>query len=866
MEQPRQMDAHERSAIAVREFRKMLPTLTAFVRAVTGKKTMRVEMGAQSGTDGKKVVIRPPMALANSPVHDRSLCNLRDGNQLLCPACARLEEVYVVIYHEVSHNVAGSMDKFTDRELAPVLIESARKHGSPQFLEFMQNRADAQNMQGLFDVYEYSDEITNFLLGFIRAIDDFRIDLAASLARPGVEMMRWNQTEIILDKGLENSDGSLSRWADAPVEAQIPIALMVGKQGHEIEGRFDERIPELFKVPVFGKLLTEPVPDTLAVLRISVAFLGELNKLGLYDLPLPPPEPMSMPIPGDADPEPGDAGEQSESEDESEDSTPGASDMENDSDGKGNSNSGDSKETEESGDSDSAEDTSQQGEKENQNAGSGRGTGNSGIHSADSDDDQRSSDDIPDGDSSQDDESAPEIEAPGQSGSGEDNDGSDPESDPTDGDGNSGSDAEASTKSGADNEVGENSDSNGESEPSPDAGDKDQNGESSDGSRSTDNLELDADRDSDSESREPDDSHGSDPYQGDEGGIAAEIVGTTDQAPDFSDVGHSTAEEIKAAMEQASGHLEAEAVIGGARGEDAMDRWGTDTMETAVAKALVFDDGNTTVTGLNVYTHGKRSAGWSGTEENAKKFYPIPLKDLSPSILHARRVFSDSKLDKNVRGLKKGKLATAKLGARAWNPQDERLFQRKIRAEGIDDELIIAMDLSGSTHPRWNPIIKRTAFAMADVMHSVGVKFSIFGHTTDAAWSTYNFRQHMYQVKTAQEPWGPVQKKLLAQLPGMEGSLDGHNLEFYRKHLMRSQARRKTLVYYTDGQIPETNTQEEAIIITRELALYKQLGYAILVVCFGTDGPKNYGLDTIKISNADDIVTVIRELESRLTH
>lgn len=324
-------------------------------------------------------------------------------------------------------------------------------------------------------------------------------------------------------------------------------------------------------------------------------------------------------------------------------------------------------------------------------------------------------------------------------------------------------------------------------------------------------------------------------------------------------------------MEQASGHAGGEIILGCApsgHNDDGDEMHAPspveDPMEQVILKALVFDDADSMCTGVSVFQRGESSPGWDNSEYSSV-FQPIERTDLSPSILHARRVFSDSKLDKNVRNLKKGKIATAKLGARAWNKQDERLFQRKIRAEGIDDEIVIGMDLSGSTRYRWNASIKKTAFAMADVLAAVGVKFSVYGHTTDDAWDDYEFQQEMYLAKAVSDPWGPTQQDLLSRLAGLEGSLDGHNLEFYRKVLMRSTARRKTLVYYTDGRIPETNHIEESVIITRELALYKQLGFNILCVAFGTDGPKKYGLDTIKIKGPDDIVTVIKELEKRLT-
>ena len=65
----------EKARAAVRVFRGMQPTLSAFARNLTGVNTVRVEMSATSNghTDGKVIYFRPPIALGDMRPHDRNL-------------------------------------------------------------------------------------------------------------------------------------------------------------------------------------------------------------------------------------------------------------------------------------------------------------------------------------------------------------------------------------------------------------------------------------------------------------------------------------------------------------------------------------------------------------------------------------------------------------------------------------------------------------------------------------------------------------------------------------------------------------------------------------------------------------------------
>lgn len=238
--------------------------------------------------------------------------------------------------------------------------------------------------------------------------------------------------------------------------------------------------------------------------------------------------------------------------------------------------------------------------------------------------------------------------------------------------------------------------------------------------------------------------------------------------------------------------------------------------------------------------------------------------NLAPAMLHARRVFSDSKLDKHVRNLKTGKLDAGVLGRRAWN-NDPRLFRKTLRAEGIDFEVCIGLDMSSSTN--WNGAFKsivEIGYYTAEMLNRIGVNFSLYGHKTGRGDNNGYLCQVLMPVKTINDPWGKIQKKKILSLTPGGGSLDGHNLEMYRKILQRSKAKKKLLIYFTDGRIPETNRSEEIPIVQREVKKLNQLGIAMLGVGLETDSPKEIGMDTIKVDGSSELTIVLKEIEKRI--
>jgi hypothetical protein len=82
---------------------------------------------------------------------------------------------------------------------------------------------------------------------------------------------------------------------------------------------------------------------------------------------------------------------------------------------------------------------------------------------------------------------------------------------------------------------------------------------------------------------------------------------------------------------------------------------------------------------------------------------------------------------------------------------------------------------------------------------------------------------------------------------------------------MNSTATDRIVIYYTDGEMPAENKEEETQILLREIDLYKKYGITLVCVGIQTDSPKQYGLPTVRVDSDDDLVKVIKFLDEILT-
>jgi hypothetical protein len=833
------VDSAERAARAVREFHTMLPGLTSYVRAMTGDPRLTVRAHHITSTDGKYVNIRPPLALADRSDHDRRLCDRRDefGEQK-CPACRRIEKVYACLYHEMSHIVSGSLGVSSAASLSKYITKGLAD-SEPSFAKLI-----LKNIEGLRggSIYQAANLAHPYMVPVLRATDDYVIERNAIRARPGVEAMLYYQAVSILSRGMEQSDGSYVKWSDQPIESQIVIALLSELHGWGVDGFFAQEAVDVIRSPGVQALVQREIPTVDYALTAATAYLSEFNKLGYFVIE--PPEENETeddPAQDSTDSSEGDpsgynaSGGSGDGDSDNSSSETGQSDDQGDSgSGTADDTGSDADEAEESGDGDSGGLDSEHGPDVDSVPDSGDSNGDP-SDSAGTNGGSGVSDNLS-GDSGTDDQEIPAGESEKVSGD-DAQDNSEP-SDAGSGDGSS-SDVDGPDSDG---DVGSGPGDGGSSGTAPDAGSGDDNGASDAPSGSGNSPRSPATPSEISEALDQATGHEQNEKMMDEG---YEAPGT--QLHHGHDAESDGDDENFVARPGSGGNPE----------DGLVD---IEELENALVQALHFDDMSTEVGKLVIRRGGDGKA--VRRQGSGFNFEPLPESIIAGSVNRARRVFHDNALDKHENNLKSGKLSARSLGARGWG-DDKRVFRKKIRAHAKSYEVVIGMDVSGSTSGEVCERVKRSGMAMADLLNRLGVPFSIYAHTT-SSWSA-QIDQEIYAIKTVEEPWTEKAKDVLRRLKATAGSLDGHNFEFYRKVLMRSKADRRLCIYYTDGAIPETNHYEELGIMERESKMYRRFGFESLIVAVNIALEDTYGFDQVHLDDESDMATVLRALERKLS-
>ena len=245
----------------------------------------------------------------------------------------------------------------------------------------------------------------------------------------------------------------------------------------------------------------------------------------------------------------------------------------------------------------------------------------------------------------------------------------------------------------------------------------------------------------------------------------------------------------------------------------------------------------------------------------------VPESVLGPNLLKLRRVFDDNKIATHERHRRSGKVDAKVLGRRAWSG-DDRLFSKKRIPGKKDYSVLIAIDISSSNFGTNLALVKRAAFAQADLMSRLGVEFAVIAHHCGAEGrlTERSYTMQVYHVKDWSQPWDDKAKGRLAGIGAAGGNLDGHALEFARKQLDKCDTTDRILLYYTDGKMPAANKEEELEILQREIKTCKRKGYTLLGVGIQTDSPTRHGLDTVQVDTDEDLKAVVEHLGRRLAN
>ena len=771
---------------AVRKFNQMIPTLNGFARSLTGNPRVRVRASKVTQTDGTVIEIRPPLALAQRIEHKRDLCDKRDSDkQLMCFACARQDDIWRKLHHELAHIIGNSMEFPNGTGLGRMMTLVDEYHPVGVCDHGMQMKADILASKSYV---EASAKFSPYLHHIVQCLEDARIDSHMISVKPGLRTQFYASTWSTFTYGVETDEGHEAFfWRDAPVNAQAVIGLMLIGSGYRVEEGWlrdevrllmeDEELRAITK----GAGHWESVHITAGK---AVSAFRRLIEVGLFaDVPRCTPkqeEPPSLKKPG----------EEGEKSDERDEPAEGERD-ESQSDQESDDDSGDTS----SDDADASD--GEPGSSEDAGDPTGDGSAGDGASSGAFGNDFENPDDRADGDDQQGGDSDGQSEGasvPGGDGDDEsDSSGRDADESDNEDDSDSAPAAGDDQAEADDATADEGSPVTGEDEgEAGDQGDQEQRDPAS-GTAPVDGDEDAPDERGDDSGESPSQGEGdigSDPGgsgDGDGAEVDDVIEGTTDdtgsedsgahedsadevggsdeasddyltefEEPDDEPLGESvwdqendpsqavrsipieefgTVEEVSEKLEQGNPHEhvdEAEEVDSepGYTDEEILVAANA-ALDEAIGQAGYFDRASTGVGGVREYEYGKNPFRW-GTDywykPKPKEFTPAESV-IGKALMKARAVFADNARAKRERNLRSGKINGRALGRRA-PLQDDRLFQRKTLPGKKEYIVGITLDCSGSTEDNFRmERIKRAAFAKAELLARLGVEFYITAHT-----------------------------------------------------------------------------------------------------------------------------------------
>lgn len=856
-------DMHEKAWRAVREFTKLIPTFTAFARMITGNKNLIVQL-SRSGvteTDGKTIWIVPPISMGDNHSHDRKLCDQRDEDRMqMCPACRVREVTLRRLYHEIGHS-AGNSFEVPNRFAVDAYINLVTQWHPAKVCNHADNLiwAAESAKHGLALCGGFSP----FLADINRSLEDARIDARMYRARPGLRTMFSAVTADTFARGIEGLGSQRIMWTEAPLNAQVIIGLFLLSSGHVIQSGWlsDEAInflndPELRTICA---TVVECESASQAVIPTIRAFV-RLNELGLCKVEKCEPQDPAPSMPSNS----GDEGEGSA--DESPDTGTGTGQSE-DSPGSGGTSSGT-----EADSTDGTDPEFDDGESESKpDGGSDRTDGSEdGAEEEEpqSPEDDSVGSDVPGPDEESEGEASDENA--GQAGS---------NTDPTESDEADDSDDESSGPAQSDGSSGTGSEQ-GESDSSGDTDSRDaQRAQASDAE-----PELESDSDDDGDRVRPDHEDASaEPgveetddeledrpigqevwEEENEEGIPVEII----------DAGNP--EQVSELLKEFSGHdghPDEDAEITHDPSDPDERLMAAKAIDLAVSQSSVFDTSSRSLRGLQVITFPHYPFRWRSSSWLNPSDFMVEERTIGPSLLKARLVFSDNLRSKEIRHRKTGRIDASVLGKRA-PIGDPRLFKRAIHPGKRSYFIVFGVDCSGSTSQfERMERIKRAIFGKAELVHRLGIPFAIFAHTggydsTDL--QNYSESQPnevwMLQIKGPDEPWNDAVKNRLATLQPVAENFDGHTLEFYRKQAQQRPETDRIIMYYTDGDMPAANAEEELPILVNEIELCKKNKITLMAVGINTDSPTRFGFDTVRYDDDEDLAKVVDHLGRRLAN
>ena len=326
----------EKARRAVKAFRALQPTLSAYARVLTKNTRVRVEMAARDNgsTDGSRIFFRPPIELGDGTPHQRRLCDKRDEHgSPLCPACLIRESVLTTIYHEIAHICYDSFAETTDEDKRIAVLDAV-KHSGSRYAQKLEKQIDDAPRWAKNTYMGLANIISPFLPMLINCLEDARVNRELFTARKGTKIMFDADTKRIFDRGVEqkDADGNVIRkhWREYPLNAQAMCAVFCMASGYDFNGWFAPKVVEDLNDKTLIGLVRQidSARSMQAVYALSFGVLERLRELGYCKAdtdPEPDPEPKPEPKP---EPEPENTDDDSEADDsesgDADDDAPGS--------------------------------------------------------------------------------------------------------------------------------------------------------------------------------------------------------------------------------------------------------------------------------------------------------------------------------------------------------------------------------------------------------------------------------------------------------------------------------------------------------------------------------------------------------------
>lgn len=366
---------------AVKAFRAMQPTLTAYAKMITKRRDVRVELASSStpATDDKRIFYRPPIGLGDSTSHERRLCDKRDENmQPLCPACLIRERVLISIYHEIGHIAKGSFTQPTPGEIE-VAFQAAMNEMGGQYADKVKQRFDHAPAYAKKHLTGLAALVNDYLPFLVNCLEDARVDREMYKARKGLKAMFDADVWRTFEKGMEGPDGELRSWKDNPQNSQVMVGVYCKAAGYDVSNWFIPPVVEALADEKLTDLIRriDTVRSASGTYQLAFSVLVRLRELGFCGTPNDP-DPQPQPDGEGDEPDPNNEedsdgqGEAAESGGEGEGSSDSSSEQPSSDSSEG---SGD-REPEEGEGSDGSDDGSQPGPSDpSQEAGTDGGLG-----------------------------------------------------------------------------------------------------------------------------------------------------------------------------------------------------------------------------------------------------------------------------------------------------------------------------------------------------------------------------------------------------------------------------------------------------------------------------------------------------------